>query len=65
MNKLKLVNELTQEEVDDMSRQPKEPVLRKPIDAVKDVVIMGVGGAMAALEAAKNLKVKQNVRTVM
>lgn len=60
----KISNELTPNEVNQVIER-KDPILRKPIEAVKNVGAMAAGGALAAGAALSNIKVRTDaVKTI-
>lgn len=62
--KLKISNELQPAELEPVMRDPKPNRFRQAVDIGKTVGMGVVGAGAAVVDAAKNLKTRQDIRSV-
>lgn len=62
--KIKLSNELQPAELEPVMREPKPNRFRQAVDVAKNVGMGAVGAGAAVIDAAKNLKVRQDLKTI-
>ena len=63
--KIKISNELTEQELDNAARNPnQESGFRKAVNAAKTVGVGALGAGAAVVGAIKNIKPREDIRTL-